>query len=109
VNGSGGTISPLPTPSPTPTNSPPTASFTYKCQKANCTFDGSKSTDDQGVASYEWTFGDGASSVTSGSPITSHSYLQRGNYVVTVSLKVSDAMGLSATVQKSIQIKNGGR
>jgi PKD repeat protein len=118
VNGSGGSINlPPPPPPPPPTetqppvsapNSAPAASFSVSCQKGNCSFDGSSSRDDSGVASYQWNFGDGTSSAAS-SPYINHSYNQKGNYSVTVSLTVSDAAGLSSTTYKTVSIKNNGR
>jgi subtilisin family serine protease len=118
VNGSGGSITlPPPPPPPPPTetqppvsapNSAPAASFSVSCQKGNCSFDGSSSRDDAGVASYQWNFGDGTSSAAS-SPYINHSYNQKGNYSVTVSLTVSDAAGLSSTTYKTVSIKNNGR
>jgi serine protease len=89
-------------------NAAPTASFSVSCQKGSCSFDGSASSDDAGVTSYQWTFGDGTSSAAS-SPYTSHNYTQKGNYSVTISLTVSDAQGLRSTAQKTITVKNNGR
>jgi subtilisin family serine protease len=115
VNGSGGTVqpapapAPAPSPSPSPTNYAPSANFSVSCNKGNCSFDGSSSTDDSGISSYQWTFGDGTSSVTAANPYTSHSYSQKGNYTVTVTLTVSDAAGLTSTAQKYVSIKNNGR
>ena len=115
VNGTGGTVTPPPTQEPAPAPAPapapnaaPTASFSVSCQKGNCSFDGSSSRDDSGVASYQWSFGDGTSSAAS-SPYASHSYTQKGNYNVTVSLTVSDAAGLKSTSYKTVSIKNNGK
>jgi serine protease len=109
VNGTGGTITPsLPEPL-SPPNAAPYATFSFKCQKGNCNFDGSASSDDHGIISYQWSFGDGSSNLTAASPTASHVYSQRGNYVVTVTLTVTDANGASGRAQRSIQIKNGGR
>jgi serine protease len=107
VNGTGETITPG-LPSSPSVNAAPVATFSVKCQKANCTFDGSASSDDGGITSYVWTFGDGTTNGSATTPVVSHSYTQRGNYVVTVSLTVKDASGLSASSQRSIQIKNTG-
>jgi subtilisin family serine protease len=115
VNGSGESVTlppttepPPATEPPPPSNSAPSASFSVSCQKGSCSFDGSTSSDDSGVTSYQWAFGDGTSSAVS-SPYTSHNYTQKGNYSVTVSLTVSDAAGLRSTTQKTITIKNNGR
>ena len=92
-------------PPPPPGNAAPVASFTASCQKASCTFDARSSTDDSGIVSYAWSFGDGAS-LTSSSPQTSHVYSTKGNYSVTVTLVVTDGGGLTSTTQKSIAIRN---
>jgi subtilisin family serine protease len=112
VNGNGGNISLPPTteppPPPPPSNSAPSASFSVSCQKGSCDFDGSASSDDSGVTSYQWSFGDGTASAAS-SPYASHDYTRKGNYSVTISLTVSDAAGLKSTAQKTITVKNNGR
>ena len=78
------------------------------CQKGSCSFDGSSSSDDQGISSYQWAFGDGTSSAVA-SPYASHNYSQKGNYSVTVVLTVSDAAGLKTSSSKTISIKNNGK
>lgn len=105
--GSLGSSSPSWTPPPS-TGTGPVASFTASCQKANCTFDGSASKDGVGIVSYAWSFGDAAWATTTG-PTTSHSYTGKGNYSVTITLKVTDANGAVATAQKTLNIKNNGR
>jgi subtilisin family serine protease len=107
VNGSGGgSVSPPPPPPPPPSggNLAPTASFSSSCQKNSCSFDGSSSSDDAGVVSYSWTFGDGGSASYA---YASHVYAAKGSYVVT--LTVRDAAGLSSSIQKSINIRNIAR
>lgn len=108
VNGSGGgSVSPPPPPPPPPppgSNAAPTASFTVSCQKNSCSFNGSASTDDVGVASYSWTFGDGGSASYA---YASHVYNAKGSYTVT--LTVRDAAGLSGSSQKSVTIRNLSR
>lgn len=63
-------------------------------------FDASGSSDvDDGIASYDWDFGDSGS----GSGVTaSHTYAQNGTYTVT--LNVTDASGLSSAVTISLII-----
>ncbi|MDH5783080.1 MAG: PKD domain-containing protein [Candidatus Bathyarchaeota archaeon] len=56
------------------------------------TFDGSASTDNVGIVSYEWDFGDGTSGT---SKTVTHEYTNAGTYTVT--LKVEDAAGNQAT------------
>jgi subtilisin family serine protease len=105
VNGSGGSGGTAPPASP-PGNVAPTASFNWSCSKADCSFDGSPSTDDAGVSSYAWNFGDGT---TGTGPQTSHVYSTKGNYRVSVTLTVTDGAGLSASVTQSVTIRNKGR
>jgi subtilisin family serine protease len=109
VNGSGGGggISPPPPPPPPPPptgNTAPRASFTVSCQKNSCSFNGSSSTDDAGVVSYSWTFGDGASGSYA---YATHVYAAKGTYYAT--LTVRDAAGLSSSIQKSVSVKNVAR
>jgi subtilisin family serine protease len=102
-SGGGSTLPPPPPPPPPPSNAAPYASFTASCSKATCNFDGSSSTDDAGIASYAWNYGDG----TAGSGVrTSHVYLAKGNYKMIVTLTVTDTGGLTSSVQKSITIRN---
>lgn len=55
-------------------------------------FDASQSFDDNGIASYRWSFGDGS---TGEGKVTSHSYALAGTYSAT--LTVTDTRGTSAT------------
>jgi subtilisin family serine protease len=108
-----GAQTPPPPPPPTDTaqtttNKAPAAQFTVSCQKANCTFNASSSTDDNGIASYRWVFGDGSSEEKT-TATTSHTYRSKGKYTVTVTLTVVDAAGLTGTVQKSVAINNNGK
>jgi DNA-binding beta-propeller fold protein YncE len=72
----------------------PVASFTATVGAAgSATFDGSGSSDPDGtVARYEWNFGDGTASSSTGSMAT-HTYASAGNYTVT--LTVTDEVGCS--------------
>jgi hypothetical protein len=74
-----------------PGNQLPVAGFsvTYSGQSVNFT---DNSTDDGGIASHAWNFGDGATS-TAANP--SHTYAAAGVY--SVSEKVKDTLGASAT------------
>ncbi|MDB4883772.1 MAG: domain containing protein [Gemmatimonadetes bacterium] len=78
------------------TNQPPVAQFTSSCASLACTFDSGGSTDDAGIVSRAWAFGDGATTSDVASP--SHSYEAPGTYTVT--LTVTDAGGLSSTISK---------
>ena len=103
---SGGTPEPTPPPvePPTTPNEPPVAAFTYSCSKgsARCTFDAITSTDDKGIVSFDWNFGDGSID-TSTNPKTSHRYASALTYLVT--LTVTDGSGESATIQRTIQTR----
>jgi serine protease len=109
VNGVGEKNANPPTTDPSTPTAPPTAAFTYKCQKGSCTFDASASTDDAGIASYEWSFGDGSSAIGMSNPVVTHVYSARGNYSVSVTLVVGDTSGNKTSIQKTIAIKNNGR
>jgi subtilisin family serine protease len=102
--GSGGTGGTQPPPPPPPGNVAPTAKLSVSCSRLNCTFDGSASTDDAGIASYAWSFGDGATA--SGSK-ASHGYSAAGTYTVT--LTVTDTGGLSSSITQSVTVKTKGR
>jgi serine protease len=94
-----------PPPPPPPTvDAPPKASLSVSCRKTVCTFDGTRSTDDNGIVLYSWSFGDGAqASTTTGT--TSHTYASGGTYTAT--LTVADVAG--QTSQASYVVKLKGR
>ena len=80
--------------SPAPVNSAPVANFSFSCGRGSvrCSFDASRSSDDQRVVNYRWTFGDGTV-VTTSQAKTTYRYSLIGTYTVT--LTVSDAAGLT--------------
>lgn len=82
---------------------PPVARMSVDCTELVCQFDATASTDDNGVSSYVWDFGDGASSVAAQ---TSHTYGAAGNY--TVSLQVLDAAGQSDTQTQTVAVTEAG-
>jgi PKD repeat protein len=86
-------------------NAAPTATFVVKCAAGICTYDASGSADPDGtIASYEWTFGDGATlSLPSGATTTTHTY---GTGTFTVQLVVRDNAGASATASATVQTVN---
>ncbi|MES1240365.1 MAG: PKD domain-containing protein [Acidobacteriota bacterium] len=80
---------------------PPVPRFTFTCSGLSCSFDASGSTDDQGIASYSWSFGDS----TSGSGVTtSHTFPNTGAYAV--ALTVTDTSGLQASTSKKVSVTN---
>ena len=102
VNGSGGSVTPPPPPPPPPTgNTAPVPSFNSSCSQRTCSFV-STSTDDGGIVSSSWTFGDGTAGSGSG---VSHTYGGKGSY--TVGLTVRDGAGLQATTYRTVTIKQG--
>ncbi|HZP11955.1 MAG TPA: PKD domain-containing protein [Nevskiaceae bacterium] len=71
-------------------------------------FDGSSSSDPDGIAiaSYTFNFGDGSDAVTQQSPDISHTYLRPGNYPATLTVK--NAQGASSTNTSRVLINVGG-
>ena len=104
---------PAPTPQPPPptatVDQPPIAAFTASCpaNKGSCTFDGRASSDDTGISSYSWNFGDGSSSASASAAVTSHSYAAAKSY--TVVLTVTDVTGQVASVQQKVTVKLNGK
>jgi PKD repeat protein len=83
--------------SPTGTgNQAPTAGFTSVCAALRCDFTDASS-DDAGIASWSWGFGDNNTASVQ-SPI--HSYVAAGSY--SVDLTVTDADGETSTVSKQV-------
>jgi PKD repeat protein len=81
------------------TDNPPTAAFTSSCTDLSCGFDASGSSDDHGISSYGWTFGDGGS----GSGVTAaHTYGADGTYPVT--LTVTDSAGQTSSVSHDVMV-----
>jgi PKD repeat protein len=79
-----------------PDNEAPTARFTSVCAALRCDFTDASS-DDAGVASWNWAFGDDNASAVQ-SPV--HNYATPGSH--TVSLTVTDAEGETSTVTKQV-------
>ncbi|MED5387499.1 MAG: S8 family serine peptidase [Pseudomonadota bacterium] len=75
----------------------PTAAFTAQCSGTVCQFDASGSTDDNGVAAWDWTLGDG--NTASGEQI-SHDYGVAGTFIVT--LTVTDTANQTNSIDKSV-------
>jgi len=89
--------------SPPPVDAVPTAAYTFSCTALSCSFNGSGSSDDHGIAAYAWNFGDS----TSGTGATvSHAYGAAGTYGVT--LTVTDTAGQTDAETKSVTVSTGG-
>ncbi|MDP5292935.1 S8 family serine peptidase [Oceanimonas sp. CHS3-5] len=91
-------------PPPPGSDAAPVAAFSYRCNKLSCSFDASASSDDIGIDSYTWNFGDGGSA---GGITQSHDYSTPGDYQVT--LTVTDTAGQSADTNLILSVKNRGR
>jgi serine protease len=87
----------------TPVDNPPVASFTFTCNNLACSFNGSGSTDDNGIASYGWTFGDGS---TGSGATPARTYAAAGTYNVT--LTVTDGIGQTGTQTKPVTVTAAG-
>jgi serine protease len=87
----------------TPVDNPPTANFTFSCTGLTCSFNGTGSTDDNGISSYSWTFGDGATGTGS---TTSRTYAAAGTYSVT--LTVRDAANQANSRTQSVTVTSSG-
>lgn len=81
---------------------PPSAAFTATCrsQQRDCVFDAATSLDDAGIASYEWSFGDGTAAT--GHSKTRHHYSKGAPGPYTVTLTVIDTAGQPASVTREI-------
>jgi serine protease len=78
---------------------PPVARFTFNCAGLSCAFDGGGSTDNLGIVSYAWSFGDSAGGAGA---TASHAFAATGSYSVT--LTVTDTDGLTSTVGKKVSV-----
>jgi alpha-tubulin suppressor-like RCC1 family protein len=81
-------------------NLPPHAAFTFNCTDLTCTFDSGSSTDDVGITSRSWDFGD----ATPGDVVVApqHTFASAGTYTVTLS--VEDGGGLSDASSQQVVV-----
>ena len=83
-------------------NQPPVAAFSAT-QGARAgtpvAFDASASTDDSGIASYQWDFGDGA---TGAGPATAHVYGASGTFTARLTVTDDDGASAAATVPVTV-------
>ena len=85
-----------------PTNAPPVAVIVPNCANLTCGFNGSSSTDDVGIVSWAWTYGD---NTTGSGAIAPHTYANPGTYPV--QLTVTDGGGLSNTATTEVTVSQG--
>ncbi len=81
----------------------PTAAFSADCQGTQCVLDGSQSTDDVGVAAWDWDLGDG--NVANGVQV-SHDFTQPGDYTVT--LTVTDTANQTSATTEVVRAGDTG-
>ncbi|MGF1756030.1 S8 family serine peptidase, partial [Vibrio makurazakiensis] len=93
-------------------NNPPTASFTFNCTLLSCDFDGSDSTDDNGIVSYQWDFGyipEGESDNASGSGMNiNHSFPDDGIYTVMLTVddgEATNSLNLDVLVDSVVPVE----
>jgi PKD repeat protein len=88
-----------------PGTTPPTASFTYSCTGADCTFTSTSVDAAPGaIATYAWNFGDGGTADVSN---PSHSYVVTAPTDFTVTLTVTDNEGATAAATQTITVSPG--
>lgn len=85
------------------TDAVPTGAFTYSCTNLACTFDASGSTDDRGITTYSWNFGDGGT--VANARIATHTFGSGGTFNVV--LTVIDTAGQSDTETKAVTVTSG--
>jgi len=77
------------------------ANFTWSCSGLTCTLNGSSSTDDGQIVSYNWNLGKSPDPTAAGQ-VVSATYPHEGNRVVV--LTVTDNAGNSSSVTKTIVV-----
>lgn len=82
-----------------PADAAPTAAFDVSCDGHSCSFDASASSDDHGITSWQWQFGDGSSGT---GQTVSHAYAADGSYTVT--LTVTDSAGQQDSASRTIDV-----
>jgi PKD repeat protein len=84
----------------------PSAAFTAPASVPSgspAAYDGSGSSSSSAITTYAWSFGDGQAA-SGAAATTTHSYAHPGTYQVT--LTVTDAVGVSASVQHTVTVTN---
>lgn len=96
-----------------PSNPAPTAAFTSSCTQLVCTFtDASTDVSPGTIASYNWTFGDGPTPITTQN--ATHTYTAAGTYAVTLTVTdnggednaLTQQVTVTATAQNQAPVAN---
>ncbi|MEO8334225.1 MAG: PKD domain-containing protein [bacterium] len=82
-------------------NQPPVAQFTASCPTTQCTLDASGSTDNLGILTYTWNWGDGRSE-NKAQPIAKNTWATNGIYTIT--LTVTSIGGLTNSIAKQVAV-----
>ena len=82
-------------------NQPPVADFSWSCTGTVCTLDASTSTDDVGIASYDWSLGKFPDGTTTGVSVTTDYWHTSTR---TVTLTVTDTNGQTNSVTQTLTI-----
>src|SRR5216117_425824 len=85
------------------TNQYPVASFTSSCSGMTCSLSSTSTDPDGTIATYSWSFGDGAPMVSTHN--ATHTYGRSGTFIV--SLTVRDNQGATHSVQHSVTVPGG--
>jgi probable HAF family extracellular repeat protein len=85
-------------------NAAPAARYAWRCTNKSCTFDGTRSTDDAGITSYSWNFGDGATAI---GPTVSHTYAARNTYTVKLTVQDNGTPSKSGSVACLVSATQG--
>jgi serine protease len=80
----------------------PVAAFTVYCAAGSCTFDATPAADDRGISAFAWTYGNGKTG--SGEKVSVRYTASIKS--VTVTLKVTDTIGQTSTIQQLVQTGN---
>jgi PKD repeat protein len=85
---------------------PPVAAFTSSVIGYSVSVNAATSTDDHGITSYAWNWGDGS---PAGSGVTaSHTYTNVPPLLKTIGLTVTDTVGQTASVSQDVSVSSGG-
>jgi PKD repeat protein len=85
-------------------DSAPVAAFMVTKNNLDVSVDAATSTDDHGIVSYSWNWGDG--SPAGSGVVATHTYSAAGTYPII--LTVTDTVGQTASVSQDVSVSSGG-